>query len=314
MSNSIIRIGTRGSKLARWQTDYAVRELCKVQPGLQIEIKEIKTKGDKILDAPLAKIGGKGLFTQEIEKQMLQGEIDCAVHSLKDLPTVLPQGLAIGAVPVRADARDALVSDKYQSLQDLPAGAKVGTSSLRRQAQLLAIRPDLQLVSLRGNVDTRLRKMKQEGLDAIVLAAAGLSRLQYADRIVEYLDFAVCLPAAGQGALALEVRQDDLRLQKLLQKIHHAETFCSVTAERAFLCCLGGGCQVPVGAFASLQEGRLTLQGVVAAADGSEFYRGRVQGKPEEAELLGKRLAAELLTAGGKRIMRQLGIQPEEVC
>ena len=245
-----IIIGTRSSKLALWQADYIMERLQQQYPDVEIEKCLMTTKGDKILDAPLAKIGGKGLFTKELETAMLEGEIDIAVHSLKDMPVVVPEGLVITAITERENPGDALVSNKYNSFAELPEGAKIGTSSLRRKAQLLHARPDFNIQDLRGNVNTRLQKLESENFDAIILAAAGLKRLGFSDRIKEELPKTMCLPAVGQGALAVETREDDTELREMLAFLDDKETRACTITERAFLAAVEGGCQVPVGVYA----------------------------------------------------------------
>ena len=305
--NSIV-IGTRSSKLALWQADYVAERLRGEHPGLQVEKKLMTTKGDRILHAPLAKIGGKGLFTKELETAMLEGEIDIAVHSLKDMPTEVPEGLVISAVTERLDSGDALVSRKYTSLRELPPGAKVGTSSLRRRAQLLHVRPDLSIRDLRGNVNTRLRKLDEGEFDAIVLAVAGLKRLGFAARIAEVLPREILLPAVGQGALAIEVREDDEEVRKLVNFLNHEDTVNCAKAERAFLARVEGGCQVPVGVYASAADGELVVEAVIASLDGKRLYRDKLKGLVGEAVELGNTLAEKLLSDGGTDILRELGL------
>ena len=277
-------------------------------PGLRVEKKLMTTKGDRILDAPLAKIGGKGLFTKELEAAMLDGEIDMAVHSLKDMPTELPGGLLISAVTKRMDAGDALVSPRFPSLRELPRGARVGTSSLRRKAQLLHARPDLDLRDLRGNVNTRLRKLDEGEFDAIVLAVAGLKRLGFADRIAEVLPQSIVLPAVGQGALAVETREEDAKIRDIIAFLNDADTMNCARAERAFLARVEGGCQVPVGVYATMEGEELAVEAVIASLDGKQFFRDVTKGPREEAEHLGTLLAEKLLDAGGREILRELGL------
>lgn len=302
-----IIIGTRSSELALWQANHIADLLRKAYPAMRVEQKRITTTGDKILDVPLAKIGGKGLFTKELELEMLAGAIDLAVHSLKDMPTALPERLFISAVTKRLDPYDALVSPRFSSLADLPYGAKVGTSSLRRKAQLLSVRPDLNIFDLRGNVGTRLRKLTEEGLDAVILAAAGLKRLGLAERIAEILPKEVCLPAVGQGALAIESRVDDAELTALLAFLNDAETVCATTAERAFLRKVEGGCQVPVGVYAAEEKGLLRVEAIIASVDGKTVIKDAVRGEAGEAAMLGETLAVRMLDAGGRAIMESLG-------
>lgn len=307
MAKTII-IGTRSSKLALWQADYIARRLREKHPSLIVEEKRMTTQGDRILDAPLAKIGGKGLFTKELETAMLAGEIDIAVHSLKDMPTEVPEGLVITAITERYDPGDAVVSPRYQTLAALPRGAKVGTSSLRRRAQLLAARPDLTLFDLRGNVNTRLEKLDAGEYDAIILAAAGLKRLGFGDRITEVLPRALCLPAVGQGALAIEARRDDHEVRKLVDFLRdEAMTDCAA-AERAFLETVEGGCQVPVGVYAAVDGDQLSVEAVIASLDGRQRFRDTRTGPRQEARALGRELANVLLDAGGIEILHGIGL------
>ena len=308
MRKDTIVIGTRSSKLALWQADYIQAKLRERYPELPVVEKRMTTKGDRVLDAPLAKIGGKGLFTKELEQAMLAGEIDIAVHSLKDMPTELPPGLVLAAVTERFDAGDAVVSPRYGTLANLPQGAKVGTSSLRRRAQLLAQRPDLEIVSLRGNVNTRLQKLEDEDFDAIILAVAGLKRLGFGERITEVLDKSVCLPAVGQGALAIEARADDEEMISRLAFLDDAAMRAAARAERAFLARVEGGCQVPVGVYATAEGTTLAIEAVIASLDGARLYRGSRTGSASEAEALGRGLAEELLAAGGEAILQELGL------
>lgn len=304
--NQTITIGTRGSKLALWQTNWVKDELERLHPGLRVNIEIISTKGDRVLDVSLPKLGeqGKGLFTKELEEAIHERRVDLAVHSLKDLPTELPAGLHVGAISAREDVRDALVArEGIAGFSDLPHNALVGTSSLRRQAQIRAVRPDLRLEPIRGNVDTRLRKLDEGEFDAIVLAAAGLHRLGFAGRITEHLSMELVLPAVGQGALAIETRSDDAAINEIVGKLNHEPTRLACQAERAFLKGLGGGCLVPIAAHAKTAETTLTLAGLVASTDGSEIVRGNVAGPSPEAERLGQRLAEELIAQGADRIL-----------
>lgn len=303
-----IIIGTRGSKLALWQADYVEQRLREEYPGLQVTQKRISTKGDRILDVPLAKIGGKGLFTKELEEEMLSGSIDLAVHSLKDMPAKVPDGLMIAAVTKRLDPGDALVSNRFSSFSELPQGARVGTSSLRRRAQLLCARPDLTMIDLRGNVNTRLRKLDEGEYDAIVLAVAGLKRLGFADRIREVLPQTMVLPAVGQGALAIETRADDKETRDMLAFLRDDETICCAEAERSFLARVEGGCQVPVGVYATAEGDDLKVEAVIASLDGWRSYRGTVNGAKADAAKLGKGLAEKLLNEGGAKILQELGL------
>ena len=287
-------IASRGSQLALWQARWVSAQLTAAGHPCRIEI--VKTTGDKITDVPLAKVGTKGLFTKEIEEALLDGRADLAVHSLKDLPTELPEGLVLAAVPEREDPRDAVVGRK---LAELPPGAKVGTSSLRRAAQLRQLRPDLQVESVRGNLDTRLRKLDEGQYDAILLAAAGLKRLGWGDRIAEILPPEQMCPAVGQGALAIETRAGFDQVAML----DHADTHTAVVAERAVLAALGGGCQVPIGAYATVSEGHIRLLAIVAAPDGSRVIRAEAEGEAADAADIGARLAADLLQRGAREIL-----------
>ena len=300
-----IKIGTRGSALAIRQTEWVAAELKRTYPQLEVEIVKIKTKGDKILDVPLAKVGGKGLFVKEIEDALLKKEIDLAVHSLKDVPTVLPEGLCLGAIPKREDPRDAFISFKYTSLSELPFDARIGTSSLRRQAQLLHLYPGLTIVPLRGNVDTRLRKLKEENLDGIILASAGLKRMGMEDKITTYISPDIMLPAIGQGALGIEIRNEKKWLE-FVAPLNHLPTAVATMAERAFLARLEGGCQVPIAAYAVCSENKLHITGLVADTKGRRFFKTSLEGIPKEAEELGKRLADILLEKGAKEVLEEI--------
>jgi hydroxymethylbilane synthase len=303
---STIVLGTRGSKLAVQQSEWVQARLSELAPGVTVTLRRIQTSGDKILDVPLANIGGKGLFVKEIEEALLAGEIDLAVHSMKDVPTQLPQGLAILCIPQREDPRDALISRTGCVFKDLPRGAKVGTSSLRRQAQFLHARPDLKIEMLRGNLDTRLRKLREGHYDAIVLAAAGLRRLGWTHEITEYLDPRISLPAIGQGALGIEGRQDDVFICSLLSRMDHTLTRVAVMAERALLDRLEGGCQVPIAAYATVSGTELRLEGLVASVDGKDMIRDMVKGTTEHAGELGRQLAERLLVRGGDKILKAI--------
>lgn len=291
---------TRPSALARWQTQWVIAALKNIHPNLECEEKIITTQGDKILDKPLPEIGGKGLFTQELESELLSGAVHCAVHSLKDLPVENPHGLTIGCIPVRAEVRDALVSANSYTIQTLPKGASVGTSSLRRSAQLLSLRPDLRTESLRGNVDTRVRKALDGQYDASILAGAGLTRLGLEKNVTEWIPLDVMLPAPGQGALAVQCRADDQTTLDLLAALDDESTRKAVTAERAFLSGLGGGCSVPVAAYATSKQ-EITLTGLVASVDGRQIIK--VFGKRNNALELGKHLADEAIAQGAQKIL-----------
>jgi len=305
MKKSIV-IGTRGSKLALWQAEHIASRIRERFPAIEVTLKKIVTTGDKILDVPLAKIGGKGLFTKELENAMLSGDIDLAVHSLKDMPTELPEGLMLAAITTRADASDAFVSLGYKSLDELPQGAKVGTSSLRRRAQILKYRPDLQTVDLRGNLDTRIKKLENKEMDAIILATAGLKRLGLEQYITQILPAAICLPAVGQGALAIETRQDDAEVLSVLEFLNDSETIAAVTAERAYLREVQGGCQVPVGVHGEVNGDQLLLEATILKVDGTREVREKICGGCAEAEKLGIKLAQKMLAAGGKEILDEL--------
>ena len=296
-----LTFATRPSKLARWQTQWVIRVLKEIHPNLQCEEKIITTQGDKTLDKPLPEIGGKGLFTQELESELLNGSVHCAVHSLKDLPVENPAGLTVGCIPARAEVRDALISAKGYTLATLPENATVGTSSLRRAAQILSRRPDVKTQSLRGNVDTRLRKALDGQYDAIILAGAGLTRLGLESHVTEWLSLDVMLPAPGQGALAVQCRMDDTTTLGLLARLDDPSTRQSVTAERAFLRGLGGGCAVPVAAYATTREGKTALAGLVISADGKKVVK--VTGQGTDALALGNELAQEALQQGADEIL-----------
>lgn len=305
-------IGTRGSKLALWQADYIKARLEAEYPEVVVVKKIVTTTGDKILDVPLAKIGGKGLFTKELETAMLAGEIDLAVHSMKDVPSEMPEGLVLGVITRREHEGDALVSLKYDSIDALPEGAKVGTSSLRRKAQLLQYRPDLHICDLRGNVGTRLDKLESEGFDAVILAVAGLRRLGLEARITQVLPHEVCLPAVGQGALGLEYRETDTDMAEMLAFLNDEETSFAVRAERAFLARIEGGCQVPVGIYGQIDGGNVVLEAAILSVDGTVALIDRERGTRTECEAIGLRLAERMLSAGGEAILRQLTENTED--
>lgn len=299
-------IGTRQSLLALWQSNHIASLLRKQYPDCQVTLKKIVTKGDRILDVPLAQIGGKGLFTKEIETELLDGTVDLAVHSLKDMPTVLPEGLCLTAITTRANVGDAFVSNKYASFSELPQGAVLGTSSLRRKAQLLAVRPDLKIVDLRGNVDTRLRKLDEGQMDAIILAAAGLERLGHADRIREIIPTTVCLPAVGQGALAIECRSDNKEVRDMLAFLNDLPTKQATDAERAFLGLIEGGCQVPIGVHAEVENNNVKIEAVIASLDGSKVLRNNITGPAVNAADLGRKLGQQMLAEGGEQILADI--------
>jgi len=297
-----VRIGTRGSALALAQASWVKQQIQSHEPEREVELRIIKTTGDSFIDTAVQNIGGKGVFTKEIEEALLREEIDLAVHSLKDLPTTLPKGLMIAAVPRREDARDVLVAAPRQTLAALPAGSKVGTGSLRRRAQLLYFRPDLVPTPIRGNIDTRLNKLDRGEVDALILAAAGLKRIGREERVSEFLPDAICVSAVAQGALGIESR-DDRSMGQWLSFVHDSATFTEVTAERALLDRLGGGCHVPIGARARVEGSALTMIAVVADLDGSSLCRGEIAGPAVNADQLGKQLAEQLLAKGAEKIL-----------
>ncbi|MDX9786567.1 MAG: hydroxymethylbilane synthase [Desulfobacterales bacterium] len=306
-----IRIGTRGSQLALWQANWVKDALIQTHPSLCVALSIIKTKGDKIQDVPLAQIGSSALFVKEIEAALSDGSVDVAVHSMKDMPSQLAEGLCIGAIPEREQAEDVLIAKGGKRFSKLPPGAKIGTSSLRRGAQLLHARPDICLLPIRGNLDTRIRKLDTEDLDAIVVAAAGVKRLNFTHRITEYLDASLMLPAVGQGALCLEIRQNDAASAAVVSVLNHAPTHAVVTAERAFLGQLGGTCQVPLAAHGHIEKDVLRLHGLVAALDGKKILRDQVSGPIDQAEALGIALATQLVARGAHDILKDI-LSPEQ--
>lgn len=305
MARQHLRIGTRASQLALWQANWVKAELEQRYAGLSVELVKIKTLGDKILDVPLAQVGGKGLFVKEIEEAMLRSEIDLAVHSMKDVPTEFPEGLGLVVTTKREDPRDALISRDI-CFKDLPPNARIGTSALRRQAQLLAVRPDLEMVIIRGNVETRIRKLEEDKLDAVILAAAGLNRLGFAEKATELLSVDLSIPAIGQGALGLECRLDDVETREMLAFLNHPPTAAAVSAERALLRRCEGGCQVPIAAHGVVTGEHLTLTGLIASVDGREIIKEVAEGSFHEPEKLGEGLADLLLAQGGKRILEEV--------
>lgn len=301
-----IVIGTRASKLALWQANWVKSEIEKRHPEVEVSLEKIKTTGDKILDVPLAMVGGKGLFVKEIEEALLDGRARLAVHSMKDVPTVFPEGLILRAITEREDARDAVFSRNGVKLLDLPKGARIGTSSLRRQSQLLHLRPDFEMLHLRGNLDTRIKKLDDGHYDAIILAGAGVNRLGMQARITELLSIDVSLPAIGQGALGIETRAGDDYINNLVAFFNHADTSCAVRAERALLKRLEGGCQVPIAAYGELKGDTLRLRGLVASTDGKTFVKDVIEGPRDKAEDLGVALAEKLLKMGAWDILKDL--------
>ena len=306
MLEKTLKIATRQSPLALWQANYVKDRLQQLYPDLTIELVPMVTKGDVILDSPLAKIGGKGLFVKELENALLNKEADIAVHSMKDVPMQFPEGLGLAVICQREDPRDAFVSHSYRTFAELPQGAVVGTSSLRRQCQLKALRPDLNIRSLRGNVGTRLSKLDNGDYDAIILASAGLIRLGLADRIASFIDVEQSLPAAGQGAVGIECRTDDMQVQALLAPLADAKTTYCVRAERAMNNHLQGGCQVPIGGYAVLQQGQLYLRALVGDIDGSRIIRAEGKSAVENAEALGVQIAEQLLAQGADKILQAI--------
>jgi hydroxymethylbilane synthase len=302
----VIRIGTRGSALAVWQAEWVRSQLLGLYPDYEVELVKIKTTGDKILDVPLAKVGGKGLFVKEIETALLEKRVDLAVHSMKDMPAEVPPGLCIGVIPERENPLDVLISRNGETFNDLPKGARLGSSSLRRCAQVLHVRPDITVHSLRGNLDTRIRKLETEDLGAIILAAAGVSRLGLKDRITEYIPDSIMLPAIGQGALCIEIREDDEAIRTLTAPMDHKDTRLAVESERAFLLRLEGGCQVPIAGHGRVTEDGLELTGLVAELDGSVLLRKTITGPVDRHEQLGVELADRLLDQGGREILEKV--------
>jgi hydroxymethylbilane synthase len=302
-TTKLVRIATRKSALALWQAEFVKAELESYYPELRVELVPMSTQGDIILDTPLAKIGGKGLFVKELEQAMLAGDADIAVHSMKDMPVEFPAGLTLHTICQREDPRDAFVSNNFANIDELPQGAIVGTSSLRRQCQIRALRPDLQIRDLRGNVNTRLAKLDAGQYDAIILAAAGLLRLEMNDRIRAFIEPEVSLPANGQGAVGIECRSNDEATKALLAPLEHRETRIRVNAERAMNRHLEGGCQVPIGAYAVVNDDQVHLRGLVGAIDGSEILHDEISGHVDDAEELGVELAKKLLAQGADRIL-----------
>jgi len=306
MTPKELRIGTRGSQLALYQANWVKERLVQTYPSLKVTLITIKTTGDKIQDAPLAKIGGKGLFVKEIEEALIQKRIDLAVHSIKDVPTELPDGLHLSAITKREDPRDVFISKDGTLLKDLPQRAKIGTGSLRRQAQLLHFREDFELIPLRGNLDTRLKKLERMNLDGIVLAMAGVKRLGLEARITQIIPAEISLPAIGQGALGIETRKGDREVEEQIYFLDDPESAIAVSAERAFLKRLGGGCQVPIAAFAKLVDSNLWIDGLVGTVDGRRLVRHHLEGSLEKAESLGTELAEILLGKGGREILEEV--------
>jgi hydroxymethylbilane synthase len=300
-----LTIGSRGSKLALWQSNH-IKDRLEALTGLPVEIKVIRTTGDKILDVPLAKVGGKGLFTKEIEVELADGRVDLAVHSMKDVPTELPEGLVIAAMPPRVDPRDAIVSGERYDLESLPQAARVGTSSLRRCSQLRALRPDVVIVDVRGNLDTRMRKAETGELDAVILAAAGITRMGWADRITHYIEADQMVSAVGQGAIGIEVRADDAFMADVMTRIADPETMACVTAERVVMRTLEGGCQVPIGAYARIVGRHMHMDAVVGSVDGATIIRYPLEGEATEPEMLGAAMVDRLLDLGAGEVLAEV--------
>ncbi len=307
MSKKLLRIGTRASQLALWQANWVKSELEKRYPGMEVTLTKIKTQGDKILDVPLAMVGGKGLFVKEIEEAMLRGEIDIAVHSMKDVPTIFPEGLALRCITKREDCRDIVIlRPGVSSWKNLHQGARIGTSALRRKAQLLHLRPDLQMVDIRGNVETRIRKLTEDNLDAVILAAAGMHRLGFTKQISEYLPVYVSIPAIGQGALGIESRIDDDEINSLIDFFNHPQTDWAVRAERAFLKRLEGGCQVPIACHGTVENEALSLTGFVSDCEGVRCLKKTSTGSVHDAEKIGASLGDDLLILGAGKILNEV--------
>jgi hydroxymethylbilane synthase len=312
MRNEILRIGSRGSDLALWQAKWVQHALKEMFPDLAVEIQIIKTKGDRILDSPLSQIGDKGLFTREIESALLQNEIDLAVHSLKDLPTQLPEGLTLGAICEREDVRDVFIPHPTNAVRELlaqPIGSKIATGSLRRRCQLLNLRPDFHIIDVRGNLNTRVKKLEQSDWAGMILARAGVVRLGWERLIGETLDATIMLPAVGQGALGIEIREGDEKVAALVSRLHHSATAHIAKAERALLHRLEGGCQVPIGTFGRTENGNpdfILLDAIVGSIDGRNIVRGSIKGPSVDAELIGRRLAEQLIADGADEILRQI--------
>lgn len=305
MTSNLI-IGTRGSQLALWQANWVKSEIEKNFPGTSVSLEIIKTKGDKILDVPLAKVGGKGLFVKEIEDALLEKRVDLAVHSMKDMPAEIPEGLCIAAIPERENPLDVLISRNGLKIDELPEGSKIGTSSLRRMSQIAAIRPDLQILSLRGNLDTRIKKLEAGEFDAIILAAAGVRRLGLSEKISQYIDPQIMLPASGQGALCIETRENDPKTAEIVRSLNHETTASAVIAERAFLHRLEGGCQVPIAAHAKVNGDLIEMEGLVSDVKGTIIFKSALTGKTDEAAEIGRKLADILLEKGAKKILDEI--------
>lgn len=306
-----LRIGTRGSQLALWQAHWVKSELEREHKGLTVELEIIKTTGDKITDVPLAQVGGKGLFVKEIEEALIEDRVHLAVHSMKDVPTEFPEGLSLRCITEREDPRDALLTTDGSKIADLKEGARIGTSSLRRSSQLFKKRPDFKICELRGNLDTRIRKLEEGQFDAIILASAGLRRLGWEDKISEYIDPKFMIPAIGQGALGIESKTDNDEVNAMIDFFNHDNTSNAVKAERACLKRLEGGCQVPIAAFGTIEGDTLSMDGLVASVDGTNIITAQISGSVKECEALGIKLAEDLLSQGGDKILREVYDNPD---
>ncbi|MFB3926508.1 MAG: hydroxymethylbilane synthase [Syntrophales bacterium] len=303
-NNYKLKIGTRGSALALRQTQIIAGKISARYPDLRLETVTIKTTGDKLHDVALAKMGGKGVFVKEIEEALLKNHVDIAVHSMKDVPSEIPAALEIAVVPEREDPRDVLVSRDHRKIGELPEGARIGTGSLRRAIQVKHWFPYVEVVSIRGNLDTRIRKVGADGLDGIIVAAAGMNRMGWMDRAAQFISPKVLIPAIGQGALAIEVRKDDARTRRIVSFLRHEESFIRVMAERSFLQVFGGGCQLPIAAYAEINGGDMHLRGLIGSLDGLRIIRDEISGRPEDCEELGKTLAEMILAKGGREILK----------
>ena len=299
-------VGSRGSKLALIQTNWVISELKRLNPGLEFQIEKISTKGDKITNAPLSRLGGVGLFTKELEAALIKEKIDIAVHSAKDVPAVIHEGLTIGATPKREDPHDVLISCNNATLEKLPDDARIGTSSLRRKAQLLAFRPDFKILDLRGNLDTRLKKLETDDMEAIVVARAGLIRMHYTGQISQIIPFDIMLPAVGQGSLCIEIRKDDARIQKIVSGIDDDQTRIAIEAERSLLAKLQGGCQVPIGAYAEVQGKEVSIEAIICTLSGDHAILDRHSGHKHLAAKIGEELARRMLENGGLKILHEV--------
>ncbi len=302
----LVIVGSRGSKLALIQTNWVISELKQLNPGYEFHIEKITTKGDKITDAPLSRLGGVGLFTKELEVSLIHKKIDIAVHSAKDVPTEIPEGLTIGATPKRKDPRDVLISNNNAPLEKLPDNARIGTSSLRRRAQLLAFRPDFKILDLRGNLDTRLKKLETEDMDAIILAHAGLQRMNYTGQISQVIPFDIMLPAVGQGSLCIEIQKNDARIERIVSGMNDVKTRIAVEAERALLAKLQGGCQVPIGAYAEVRGSEVFIEATICSINGDHIIRDKHNGSVQQAAKIGDELAQRMLENGGMKILHEI--------